>query len=211
MRLARFGLFSPKARISFVALVLAILAFPASAFAAGGGLTPKTSENGEPATPLTPTPEASECSAGTGGVGGTVCKPVKKARLVLGVAAAPKVAPAAIKAAIAAANRIRRKPYIWGGGHARWWSPGYDCSGAVSYALHGAGLLDTPMDSGEMTGWGEPGKGRWITVYANAGHAFAVIDGLRWDTAGDAHGTGPRWHKDMVSAAGYVARHPAGY
>jgi hypothetical protein len=121
------------------------------------------------------------------------------------------VAPPAVKAAIAAANRIHTKPYIWGGGHARWWDEGYDCSGAVSYALHGAGLLEAPMDSGEMTAWGEPGPGRWITVYANAGHAFAVIDGLRWDTAGDARGTGPRWHRSMVSTAGYVARHPAGY
>ncbi|MFN8218212.1 MAG: hypothetical protein U0R71_16600 [Solirubrobacterales bacterium] len=208
MRLSRFG---HRARVTFFASVLAILAFPASALAGGGGLTPTTSENGAPATPSTPTPESTECSVETGGLGGTVCTPVKKARLVLGVAAAPVSAPPAIKAAIAAANRIHTKPYIWGGGHARWWSPGYDCSGAVSYALHGAGLLGTPLDSGSFMTWGEPGKGRWITVYTNPGHAFAVIDGLRWDTAGDAHGTGPRWHRDMVSTAGYVARHPAGY
>jgi hypothetical protein len=67
------------------------------------------------------------------------------------------------------------------------------------------------MDSSEMMNWGVPGKGRWITIYANAGHAFAVIDGLRWDTAGDSSGTGPRWHPEMVSTVGYVARHPAGY
>jgi hypothetical protein len=140
------------------------------------------------------------------------CLPVTPATLVLGVAAPPESAPPAVKAAIAAANKIRTRPYIWGGGHGRWWSPGYDCSGAVSYALHGAGLIDTPMDSGEMMGWGAPGKGRWITIYANAGHAFAVIDGVRWDTAGDTGAeTGPRWHPEMVSTAGFVARHPAGY
>lgn len=208
MRLSQLGHF---ARISFIALAFAVIAFPASALAAGGGLTPTTADNGEPATPSTPTPESTECAVEGGGVSGTVCKPVRKARLVLGVAAAPRSAPPAIKAAIAAANRIRRRPYIWGGGHARWWSRGYDCSGAVSFALHGAGLIDTPMDSGEMMSWGEGGKGRWITVYANAGHAFAVIDGLRWDTVGDAHGTGPRWHRNMVSTKGYVARHPVGY
>ncbi|HVO53703.1 MAG TPA: hypothetical protein VMT37_04745 [Solirubrobacterales bacterium] len=208
MRLLQVGTW---ARISIFALALAAIALPTSAMGAGGGVTPTSPEYGEPAGPNTPTPESTECSEGTGGVSELVCKPVKKARLVLGVAAPPTSAPAAIKAAIAAANRIRTKPYIWGGGHARWWSPGYDCSGAVSYALHGAGLIDTPMDSGEMMSWGEPGKGRWITVYANAGHAFAVIDGLRWDTAGDKHGTGPRWHREMVSTAGYVARHPAGY
>jgi hypothetical protein len=136
---------------------------------------------------------------------------VTKAQLVLGVAAPPASTPPAVKAAIAAANLIRTKPYIYGGGHARWWMPGYDCSGAVSFALHGAGLITAPMDSGEMMDWGAPGRGRWITVYANAGHAFAVIDGLRWDTAGDTHGTGPRWHREMVPPAGYVARHPAGY
>jgi hypothetical protein len=136
---------------------------------------------------------------------------VTPAEYVLGVAAPPETAPPAVKAAIAAANQIRTRPYIWGGGHARWSSPGYDCSGAVSYALHGAGLIETPMDSGEMMNWGVPGKGRWITIYANAGHAFAVIDGLRWDTVGDSEGTGPRWHTEMVSTKGFVARHPAGY
>ena len=208
MRLLQVGTW---ARISFVALALAVIAFPATALAGGGGITPTTSDNGAPATAETPTPESTECKNTSGGVSRSTCKPVRKARLVLGVAAPPKSAPAAVKAAIAAANKIRRKPYIWGGGHARWWSRGYDCSGAVSFALHGAGLLDTPMASGEMMKWGERGRGRWITVYANAGHAFAVIDGLRWDTVGDAHGTGPRWHRNMVSTKGFVARHPAGY
>ncbi|MBA3865015.1 MAG: hypothetical protein H0X42_01505 [Solirubrobacterales bacterium] len=183
--------------------------FPATALGAGGGLTPTATDNGTPATATTPTPASTECSPP--GVVPVSCTPVAKARLVLGVAAPPETAPAPVKAGIAAANLIRTKPYIWGGGHARWWMPGYDCSGAVSFALHGAGLITVPMDSGEMMNWGVPGKGRWITVYANAGHAFAVIDGLRWDTVGDATGTGPRWHPDTVSTAGYVARHPAGY
>jgi hypothetical protein len=189
------------------------LAPPTAALAAGGGVSPTAgADQGAPATATTPTPESTECApSGGGGLTELTCTPVIPATLLLGVAAPPEAAPPAVKAAVAAANRIRTKPYVWGGGHARWWSEGYDCSGAVSYALHGAGLIDTPMDSGEMMSWGAPGPGRWITVYANAGHAFAVIDGLRWDTAGDMRGTGPRWHRAMVSTAGFLARHPAGY
>jgi hypothetical protein len=139
--------------------------------------------------------------------------PAGKALLVRGRAIAPINAPAAVKKVIAAANKIRTKPYIWGGGHGRWWDRGYDCSGAVSYALHGGELITSPMPSGPMTHWGEPGPGRWITVYANAGHAYAVIAGLRWDTAGDTSGTGPRWHPELGAAASgpFVARHPTGY
>ena len=195
-----------------LALAVAIaVVFPAGALAVGGGLTPAglETDEGTPATESTPTPGSTECTLGPEGT--RTCLPVTPATLVEGVAAPAENAPAPVKAAIAAANRIHTLPYIWGGGHARWASPGYDCSGAVSFALHGAGLLATPMDSGEMMNWGAPGKGRWITIYANAGHAFAVIDGVRWDTAGDSEGTGPRWHPEMVSTAGYVARHPAGY
>lgn len=139
--------------------------------------------------------------------------PPGKARIVGGRAIAPSNAPAAVKQVIAAANRIRTKPYIWGGGHRRWWDRGYDCSGAVSYALHGANLITSPMPSGPMTHWGLAGRGKWITVYANAGHAYAVIAGLRWDTAGNTNGTGPRWHTSLAAAAGgrFVARHPTGY
>ncbi len=133
------------------------------------------------------------------------------AELLAGRAIAPGDAPAAVRQVIAAANRIRNRPYIWGGGHRRWWDHGYDCSGAVSYALHGGRLIGSPMPSGPMTHWGDPGPGRWITVYANAGHAYAVIAGLRWDTAGNSNGTGPRWHTDMTSSRGFVARHPEGY
>jgi cell wall-associated NlpC family hydrolase len=137
--------------------------------------------------------------------------PAGRAIIVRGRAIAPLDAPAAVKRVIAAANRIRAKPYVWGGGHGQWWDRGYDCSGAVSYALHGGRLLASPLPSGSMETWGVAGAGRWITVYANAGHAYATIAGLRWDTVGDTTGTGPRWHPEMLSNQGFVARHPTGY
>jgi cell wall-associated NlpC family hydrolase len=139
--------------------------------------------------------------------------PPGKAMLVDGRAVPPVDAPLAVKQVIAAANKIRSKPYIWGGGHGRWWDRGYDCSGAVSFALHGGGFLTSPLPSGPMEAWGSPGRGRWITVYANGGHAYAIIAGLRWDTAGNNSGTGPRWHKSLRAAASgpFTARHPVGY
>jgi cell wall-associated NlpC family hydrolase len=128
-----------------------------------------------------------------------------------GLAAAPAAAPPAVKAAIAAANSIATTPYVWGGGHGSWYSYGYDCSGAVSFALYGAGLLDTPLTSGALESYGEPGPGKWITIYANATHTYVVIAGLRWDTVGDANGTGPRWHAEPPYPQGFVVRHPTGY
>jgi hypothetical protein len=122
---------------------------------------------------------------------------------------APAGAPQAVKDAIAAANAIADMPYVWGGGHGSFESSGYDCSGAVSYALNGAGLLTSPLDSTGLTTWGEPGEGNWISVYGNSGHVYAVIAGLRWDTS-DTGGTGPSWHTDMRSSAGFIPRHPAG-
>jgi hypothetical protein len=123
-------------------------------------------------------------------------------------ASAPASAPAAVKAAIAAANAIAHTPYIWGGGHGSFEDSGYDCSGAVSYALHGGGLLESPLDSTGLSTWGEPGAGKWITVYGNAGHAWMIIAGLAFDTSG---GAGPRWHPAPVSSTeGFIARHPAG-
>ncbi len=121
-------------------------------------------------------------------------RPAGKARLVGTRAIAPANAPAAVKRVIAAANRIRTTPYIWGGGHGRWQDSGYDCSGAVSYALHGGKLLTSPLTSGSFESFGEAGAGRWITIYANASHAYMVVAGLRFDTAGDVSETGPRWH-----------------
>jgi hypothetical protein len=128
-----------------------------------------------------------------------------------GLASAPSSAPPAIKAVIAAANSISKTPYVWGGGHGSWYSYGYDCSGAVSFALYGGGLLDTPLTSGALESYGEPGPGKWITIYASATHTYAVIAGLRWDTVGDAEGTGPRWHTEPPYPEGFVVRHPAGY
>lgn len=131
-----------------------------------------------------------------------------------GKAVAPAGAPPAVVAAIAAGNRIRKKPYIYGGGHQSFDSKGYDCSGAVSYVLHAAGLLESPMPSGSFMGWGSPGKGRWITVYANKGHMYAVIAGLRWDTSAVGepvnNGSGPRWRSTKRRPAGYAARYTVG-
>ncbi len=131
--------------------------------------------------------------------------------LLSGVALAPPDAPAAVQNVINAANTIVGRPYVWGGGHASFYSTAYDCSGSVSFALFGGGLIPRPLTSGELEHWGAPGPGRWITVYANGGHTFAEIAGLRWDTVGDARGTGPRWHLPTTSTAGFVARHPPGY
>jgi cell wall-associated NlpC family hydrolase len=130
--------------------------------------------------------------------------------LLSGIALAPPEAPEAVQNVINAANTIVGRPYVWGGGHASFYSYGYDCSGSVSFALFGGGLIPEPLTSGSLEGWGEPGPGKWITVYANAGHTFMEIAGLRWDTVGDARGTGPRWHLEPTSTAGFVARHPPG-
>jgi hypothetical protein len=142
--------------------------------------------------------------------------PPKKAKVVNGHAVAPSGAPVEVKAVIKAANKIAEKPYHYGGGHGQWEDSGYDCSGAVSYALHGANLISSPEPSGQLESWGQSGSGRWITVYANSGHAFMVVAGLRFDTGwrddygrkhGDAPGSGPRWGKPRPTS-GYVARHP---
>jgi hypothetical protein len=123
-------------------------------------------------------------------------------------ASVPSAAPAAIAGAIEAANSIATTPYVWGGGHGSFESSGYDCSGSVSFALHGGGFLESPLDSTGLETWGEPGPGKWITVYANAEHAWMVIAGIAFDTVG---GPGPRWHNPWVdSPEGFVARHPAG-
>jgi hypothetical protein len=160
-------------------------------------------------------PAGASANCGGGGLSAAetdICTPTAKARLLPnGMLIPPKSAPSRVKQVIWAADRIRTKPYIWGGGHGRWQDRGYDCSGSVSYALHGGGFLESPLPSGPMESWGLEGEGRWITVYANAGHAYAVIAGVRWDTSGDSSGTGPRWHEDLRDNIGYTARHPAGF
>jgi hypothetical protein len=171
-----------------MALIVAALAVPGGASAAcrTGGLTPAEVD---------------------------ICTPTAKAKLLAsGELIPPASAPARVKAVIAAANRIRTKPYIWGGGHATFSSPGYDCSGSVSFALHGGRFLTSPLPSGPMESWGEEGEGRWITVYANAGHAYMVVAGMRFDTSGDAgEETGPRWHTELRDNVGFIARHPTGF
>ena len=132
-----------------------------------------------------------------------------------GYAAAPADAPAQVKAAVWAANEIVAKPYRYGGGHGSFEDSGYDCSGTVSYALHGAGLLKSPLDSGSFMRWGAKGKGKWFTVYTNPGHAYIVIAGLRLDTsaAGDTRSTGrgPRWRSTGRAMRGFKRRHPVGF
>ena len=127
-----------------------------------------------------------------------------------GVACAPANAPQAVKEAIWALNTIQAKPYRWGGGHATFSDIGYDCSGTVSFMLHHAGVLEAPTPSRAFLSWGEEGPGRWITIYARAGHVFAVIAGLRIDTTGRREQEGPRWRAEFRNPTGFVARHPAG-
>ena len=144
-----------------------------------------------------------------GDSGQTAPAPVGHARLRAdGTAVAPADAPAAIKGVIAAGNRIATMPYVYGGGHGTWSDNGYDCSGSVSFALHGGGLISTQLDSTGFESYGSRGNGRWITVYANAGHAYMVVAGLRFDTSGASPS---RWQSDMRSGAGYVVRHPSGF
>jgi cell wall-associated NlpC family hydrolase len=116
--------------------------------------------------------------------------------------------PGAVLRAIAAANRIADLPYRYGGGHGSFADSAYDCSGSVSYVLHGAGRLRAPMDSSDLMSYGAPGRGRYITIYTNPGHAYMVIRGRRFDTSGRWQGS--RWSHSMRSSAGYVVRHPPG-
>jgi peptidoglycan hydrolase-like protein with peptidoglycan-binding domain len=127
-----------------------------------------------------------------------------------GKAIAPSSAPAEVREVIDAANRIVGKPYRYGGGHGSWNDSGYDCSGSVSYALHGAGLVSRPMTSGEYESFGAAGRGTWITTYANGGHVFMVVAGLRFDTGWNNAGHGPRWSDEMRPSDGFVVRHPRG-
>jgi hypothetical protein len=131
-----------------------------------------------------------------------------------GLATVPPAAPARVAAIINAANSVARKPYVYGGGHGRladetFVDTAYDCSGSVSFALAAAGLLDSPMDSSALAHFGRAGPGRWVTIYANAGHAFMTVAGLRFDTSGRDAG-GSRWQADSRTVAGFTVRHPAG-
>jgi peptidoglycan hydrolase-like protein with peptidoglycan-binding domain len=136
--------------------------------------------------------------------------PVGHGTVSNGLAIAPSDAPASVKAIIAAGNRIAFKPYIYGGGHGSWDDSGYDCSGSVSYALHGAGLLSSPEDSGELESYGAAGRGRWVSIWANAGHVYMYVAGLRFDTSAQSSTGGSRWTRASRSNDGFVERHPRG-
>jgi len=169
-------------RVAVLAALAALALLPTATAQAGGGLSTNSS----------PTVAGS------------------KAKLVKGKAIAPADAPRRVQKVIAAANRIRNKPYVWGGGHGSWKDKGYDCSGAVSYALHGGGLLNTPLDSTGLSRYGKKGKGSWISVYGNPSHAYMIVAGLRFDTS-MTPGNGPGWSKTKRSTPGsFKVRHPRG-
>jgi cell wall-associated NlpC family hydrolase len=135
---------------------------------------------------------------------------VGNARIVNGLAVAPSNAPTVIKEVIAAGNRIAFKPYIYGGGHGSWNDSGYDCSGSVSYALHGANLISAPEDSTELESYGSPGAGRYITIWATGGHVYMYVLGLRFDTSAQGDTGGSRWTTQARDNSGFVERHPTG-
>jgi cell wall-associated NlpC family hydrolase len=169
--------------------------------------------------PLPPVQAPGEQKAVTGGSAAVVSVPSKPellvpghtARVVDGLAAAPMSAPAAVQQILWSGNQIIDLPYIFGGGHASFSSPGYDCSGTVSFALHGASLLTTPMDSSEFMSWDSRGVGTWVTIFANGGHAYMTVAGLRLDTSAADDPTnqqGPRWRPLRPENAGFTVRHP---
>jgi cell wall-associated NlpC family hydrolase len=195
-------------------IVASLVAAPAAmAQTTTGGTDPSTAVPAPAPVPAVPTGGA---AYGAPNPATTQLTPEQTATLLpSGYAAAPVTAPQEVKDAIAAANEIVGKPYVYGGGHnAKFLSRGYDCSGTVSYALHGGSLLTSPLDSGSFMKWGAKGPGTWITVFTNPGHAFAIIAGLRLDTsaAGDPTGAkGPRWRPVLRSTKGFTARHPDGF
>ena len=170
--------------------------------------------------PFTPPPPAGQAEGTTGGspvglVGARpkLLVPGVTARYVDGLAAAPMEAPVDVQEIIWAGNQLIGLPYIYGGGHASFISPGYDCSGTVSFALHGADLLTTPMDSSEFMGWGERGVGQWVTVFSDPEHAYMTVAGLRLDTSpadDPSDREGPRWRPLRPGNSGFVKRHPLG-
>jgi hypothetical protein len=195
-------------------LAVAMLA-AASAFIPMSAHAATTSSSGGAST----APQSSGVRTGGVSPNDPEFQPTGKAKIVAGRAIPPADAPPEVVNAINAANRIVGKPYKWGGGHGILEDSGYDCSGTVSYALNGAGLLGTtPLDSGSLMRWGVKGKGKWFTVYTNPGHAFVLIAGLRLDTGmrdnsvrGQFPGRGPRWAKAKRSTRGFTARHPNGF
>jgi len=192
-------------RTTLAAATMALVAFPAPAAAVVGGSTP-----GEGPPPVFSTPEKPQVAGN---------------RVVIknGLAYAPAAAPLAVKQVVWAANRIRTKPYIYGGGHSAYaydkvaravrLDRGYDCSGSVSFALFGGRMLTSPMPSGSFVNWrgGVRGAGQWITIYANGGHMYMTVAGARFDTSGARGNGGNRWQTALRSPRGYTVLHPRGY
>lgn len=208
--------------------MLACLGFAGAAQAAAptggnaGGTT--TSTGGSTSTGIT---TGGSSTAGTGGAGvgapktaaSTPAHPTvlgATAKIINGIAYAPAFAPKQVQEIIWAGNQIRRKPYVYGGGHGIWRDVGYDCSGSVSYVLHAAGLIKTSMDSSQFESWGDSGLGQWITIFANPGHAFLEVAGIRLDTSSEGDrtpvaGTGPRWHSLLRATRAFQSRHPTSF
>jgi hypothetical protein len=177
------------------------------------GETAAVPEVTEPAPPPTDAPKPKRAaSSGHGDLGrpSTAGDGIRQATaLPNGIALPPLEAPEAVRQMIEAGNVIARTPYLWGGGHGKWVDKGYDCSGSVSFVLASAGYLEAPLASGPLMSWGEPGPGKWVTIYSHQGHVFMVVAGIRFDTSG-ARETGSRWQNELRSTAGFVARHPPG-
>ncbi len=183
-------------RPAIAASLALFLAAGGTAAAQTGGTPPPGSPGAYPASGAAPTGKPGKA------------KLIRKS----GRAIPPPGAPSAVVAAIEAGNAIHKRPYVWGGGHASFDSWGYDCSGSVSYVLHAAGLLTSPLPSGPLMSWGSPGKGRWVTLMANPSHTYAVIAGLRWDTSAyGSGGNGPRWRVTKRKPRGFAIRHYSGY
>jgi cell wall-associated NlpC family hydrolase len=200
-------------RVRPVLAFIVVLALTLAAATVASAQTPAPTGPPTPAAPPAPAPPATGGAAyGAPAFQPTV--PGTAAQLLNGIAYAPDQAPDAVKQAIWAANTIIGMPYRYGGGHRLGFvDHGYDCSGTVSFALHGGNLLARPRDSSSFLRYGQAGPGTWITIYTNRGHAFAVIAGLRLDTsaAGDPSGLeGPRWRPALRSTRGFKARHPVG-
>ncbi len=198
-----------------LSMSMVLLAFLAVVAAPAAAQTPAPAPASDAAAVPAPAPTPPASTGGAAyGVAFQPTVPGVVAQIVNGVAYAPDQAPDQVKQAIWAANQIVGMPYRLGGGHKLGFTDhAYDCSGTVSFAMHGAGLLARPRDSSSFLRFGARGPGQWITVYTNPGHAFAVIAGLRLDTsaAGDpAGGSGPRWRPNLRSTRGYKARHPVG-
>jgi len=205
--------------LACVAVAIPASAAPKKSITAGAAAAPSATDPTTPDPSTVPTPPATTPSTTGGGatfgVDPNQTPDMPDATVIAGKAYPPVDAPIEVKEAIWAANEIVGKPYKYGGGHARLRDSGYDCSGTVSYALIGGGLLEgTPLDSSSFMKWGKPGQGEWVTVYTNPGHAYVVIAGLRLDTsaAGDPSGNkGPQWRPTLRSTKGFKARHPDGF